>query len=164
MGVEVTIVELPAGSPWWRDGGLATLTALRPGLDAESLHRVVVDGAGEGLRYHGAVAGGRCQGVVGWRTMTTTVLGRSVYVDDLVVDPASRSAGIGRALLVFVADEAARLGAAALTLDSNVDRVHAHRFYFRERLHIAAFHFIRPLSTEPPTTSKPLPAAHKLCS
>jgi GNAT superfamily N-acetyltransferase len=96
--------------------------------------------------------------------MTTTVLGRSVYVDDLVVDPASRSAGIGRALLVFVADEAARLGAAALTLDSNVDRVHAHRFYFRERLHIAAFHFIRPLSTEPPTTSKPLPAAHKLCS
>jgi GNAT superfamily N-acetyltransferase len=164
MGVEVTIVELPAGSGWWRGGGLATLTALRPVLHAESLHRVLVDGAGEGLRYHGAVDGGRCQGVVGWRTMTTTVLGRSVDVDDLVVDPASRSAGIGRALLAFVADEAARLGAAALTLDSNVDRVDAHRFYFRERLHIAAFHFIRPLSTEPPTTSKPLPTAHKLCS
>jgi hypothetical protein len=62
MGVDVTIVELPAGSPWWRQGGLETLTELRPGLDGETLHRVLVGGAAEGLRYHGAVVGGRCQG------------------------------------------------------------------------------------------------------
>ena len=68
MGVEVTIVELPAGSPWWRDGGLATLTVLRPGLDAESLHRVLVDGPARGCAttvpwpvaaVRGSSAGGR---------------------------------------------------------------------------------------------------------
>jgi GNAT superfamily N-acetyltransferase len=45
-------------------------------------------------------------------------VGRCAYVDDLVVDPQSRSAGIGSTLLAFVADEAFRLGAAALTLDA----------------------------------------------
>jgi GNAT superfamily N-acetyltransferase len=150
MGIEVTIVELPAGSPWWQQGGLDTLRMLRPGLEEALLQRVLVEGAREGLRYHGAVVGGRCQGVAGWRMMTTTVFGRCAYVDDLVVDAASRSAGIGRRLLAFVADEAARLGAAALTLDSAVHRAAAHRFYFRERLHVAAFHFIRQLQGTPP--------------
>ena len=145
MGVDVTIVELPAGSPWWQQGGLQTLTELRPGLDLESLHQVLVDGAGEGLRYHGAVVDGRCQGVAGWRMMTTTVFGRCAYVDDLVVDERSRSTGIGRALLAFVGDEAAKLGATALTLDSAVHRAGAHRFYFRERMQVAAFHFVRLL-------------------
>ncbi len=150
MGIEVTIVELPAGSSWWQQGGLDTLRVLRPGLEEASLHRVLVEGAREGLRYHGAVVSGRCQGVAGWRMMTTTVFGRCAYVDDLVVDPESRSAGIGRTLLAFVADEAARLGAAALTLDSAVHRAAAHRFYFRERLHVAAFHFVRQLQATPP--------------
>ena len=48
MGVDVTIVELPAGSPWWRNGGPATLTSLRPGLDEASLRRTPVEGAAEG--------------------------------------------------------------------------------------------------------------------
>lgn len=150
MGVEVTIVELPAGSSWWQQGGLDTLRVLRPGLEEESLDRVLVEGAREGLRYHGAVVSGRCMGVAGWRMMTTTVFGRCAYVDDLVVDPESRSVGIGRTLLAFVADEAARLGAAALTLDSAVHRAAAHRFYFRERLDVAAFHFVRQLQATPP--------------
>jgi GNAT superfamily N-acetyltransferase len=150
MGVDVTVVELPAGSPWWQQGGLDTLRLLRPGLDEALLHQVLVEGAGEGLRYHGAVASGRCLGVAGWRMKTTTVFGRCAYVDDLVVDAASRSAGIGRTLLAFVADEATRLGAAALTLDSAVHRAGAHRFYFREGLQVAAFHFWRQLQATPP--------------
>jgi GNAT superfamily N-acetyltransferase len=151
MSTGITIVELPAGSPWWQRGGLTTLTALRPALDEESLHRVLVDGADEGLRYHGAVVDDHCVGIAGWRILTTTVFGRSAYIDDLVVDPESRSAGIGRALLDFVAGDAAARGAVALTLDSAVHRVGAHRFYFRERLHVAAFHFVRDLT--PPQRS-----------
>jgi GNAT superfamily N-acetyltransferase len=131
-------------------GGLATLTALRPGLDETALRRVLVDGAGEGLRYHGAVAADRCLGVAGWRMMTTTVFGRCAYVDDLVVDASSRSEGIGRALPGFVAEEARTLGAAALRLDSAVQRTEAHRFYFRERLHVAAFHFLLRLQDAAP--------------
>jgi GNAT superfamily N-acetyltransferase len=150
MGIEVSIVELPAGASWWRQGGLDTLRALRPGLEDAELQRVLVEGAREGLRYHGAVVNGRCVGVAGWRMMTTTVFGRCAYVDDLVVDPASRSAGIGRTLLAAVTEEAVRLGAAALTLDSALHRADAHRFYFRERLHVAAFHFVSQLQAVPP--------------
>jgi GNAT superfamily N-acetyltransferase len=143
MGTGITIVELLAGSSWWQRGGLATLTALRPALDDESLHRVLVESADEGLRYHGAVVDDRCVGVAGWRMLTTTAFGRCAYIDDLVVDPESRSAGVGRALLAFVADAAAARGAVALRLDSAVHRADAHRFYFRERMHVAAFHFVR---------------------
>lgn len=145
MGTEITIVELPAGSSWWQQGGLATLTTLRPALDAQSLRRVLAEGADEGLRYHGAVVASRCVGVAGWRMLTTTAFGRCAYIDDLVVDPESRSAGVGRDLLAFVADEAAARGAVALRLDSAVHRAEAHRFYFRERMHVAAFHFLRRL-------------------
>jgi hypothetical protein len=51
-----------------------------------------------------------------------------------------------------VAEEAARLGAVALTLDSGVQRAAAHWFYFRERMQVMAFHFARGLqAAEPPT-------------
>ena len=145
MGTGITIVELPAGSSWWQHGGLTTLVALRPALDEESLLRVLAEGADAGLRYHGAVVDSRCVGVAGWRMLTNTAFGRCAYIEDLVVDPVSRSAGVGRALLAFVTDEAVARGAAALRLDSAVHRAEAHRFYFRERMHVAAFHFLRRL-------------------
>lgn len=59
--------------------------------------------------------------------------GRRVWVEDLAVDPAQRSLGIGKRLL----DEAKRWardrGATHLELDSGVARTDAHRFYDREQ-------------------------------
>ena len=59
--------------------------------------------------------------------------GQRAWVEDLAVDPARRSAGIGKALLDAAKDWAAARGATHLELDSGDGRLDAHRFYERER-------------------------------
>ena len=59
--------------------------------------------------------------------------GYRAWVEDLAVDPARRSQGIGRRLLEAAKDWARERGATHLELDSGEARVDAHRFYERER-------------------------------
>lgn len=74
-----------------------------------------------------------------WRVIENTADGRRLYVDDLVSAEASRSQGAGKMMLAWLEQTATALGCAALTLDSGVQRQRAHRFYFREGMHIASF-------------------------
>jgi hypothetical protein len=48
-------------------------------------------------------------------------------------------------LLAELARRAAAAGCSVLDLDSGVQRHDAHRFYFREAMHISSYHFMRPL-------------------
>jgi GNAT superfamily N-acetyltransferase len=59
--------------------------------------------------------------------------GRRAWVEDLAVDPARRSTGIGKALLDAAKDWARERGASHLELDSAEVRADAHRFYDREQ-------------------------------
>ena len=85
--------------------------------------------------------------VAGYRYHEKLFSGRTLYVDDLVTDSAERSRGFGAKLLNWLADEARTRGCALLELDSGVQRFDAHRFYFRERMHVSAYHFVVPLKT-----------------
>lgn len=67
--------------------------------------------------------------------------GYVLYVDDLVTDADTRSGGYGAALLAWLEDYACQVGCDVLDLDSGVQRFLAHRFYFREGMHIYAYHF-----------------------
>jgi GNAT superfamily N-acetyltransferase len=58
--------------------------------------------------------------------------GRRAWVEDLAVDPARRSEGIGKRLLDAAKDWARERRATHLELDSGVARADAHRFYERE--------------------------------
>lgn len=84
--------------------------------------------------------------VAGYRFQDKLFSGLNLYVDDLVTDDSQRSRGYGRALLAWLRDEARRRGCVQLELDSGVQRTDAHRFYFRERMHISAYHFVTSLS------------------
>jgi GNAT superfamily N-acetyltransferase len=59
--------------------------------------------------------------------------GPRCWVEDLAVDPARRSEGVGKALLGRAQAWAAERGATHLELDSGEARADAHRFYERER-------------------------------
>jgi GNAT superfamily N-acetyltransferase len=59
--------------------------------------------------------------------------GRRAWVEDLAVDDARRSQGIGKALLDAAKDWARERGASHLELDSAEVRAGAHRFYEREQ-------------------------------
>lgn len=68
--------------------------------------------------------------------------GRFLYVDDLVTLAEHRSKGYGATLLSWLRQQAAKEGCAQMHLDSGTQRQQAHRFYEREGMAMASFHFV----------------------
>lgn len=93
--------------------------------------------------YHLAAlyADGIVRAVAGYRFIEMLYCGRILYVDDLNTDEQARSQGYGQALMGWLKAEALEHDCGQLHLDSGVQRESAHRFYFRERLTINAYHF-----------------------
>lgn len=69
----------------------------------------------------------------GYQDMHSVRFGYRAWVEDLAIDPARRSEGIGKRLLDAAKDWARERGATHLELDSAETRADAHRFYERER-------------------------------
>ncbi len=79
--------------------------------------------------------------VAGFRIGENLAWGRFLYVDDLVTLSEQRSKGYGADLLSWLKDEAAKKGCEQIHLDSGIQRKEAHRFYEREGMSVASFHF-----------------------
>lgn len=88
---------------------------------------------------------GRVVGVCVFRVLEKTSSGREITCDDLVTDESGRSRGAGRAMVAFLERAGREAGCQRLSLDSGTHRTAAHRFYFRERFVISAFHFVKDL-------------------
>ena len=84
---------------------------------------------------------GRVRCVAGFRITECLHSGRYCYVDDLITDASSRSAGHGGLLFDWLVKHAREKNCNALTLDSGVHRFRAHRFYLTKRMDIVAYHF-----------------------
>jgi GNAT superfamily N-acetyltransferase len=134
------IVDLPPGDPRLPEAW-AVMAHLRTHRSAEEMDATYAASVDAGYRVTGVFEDGRCTAVAGWRLGHNLHLGRHLYVEDLVTDPRLRSRGHGRALLGHLREVARAEGCAALHLDSGVQRHDAHRFYFREGMHISSHHF-----------------------
>jgi GNAT superfamily N-acetyltransferase len=101
----------------------------------------------EGYRLVGAFEDDEVVAVAGFRSGNNLAWGRFLYVDDLATRREFRRRGYGRALLVWLGGEAARLGCEQVHLDSGVgfDRAEAHRVYLNAGFVISAHHFARRL-------------------
>lgn len=100
--------------------------------------------AGYRLAYVQAVNG--VVAVAGFRLGENLAWGRFLYVDDLVTLAAHRSKGYGAQLLSWLKEQAAKDGCEQMHLDSGVQRKEAHRFYEREGMAMASFHFVEKLA------------------
>jgi len=147
----VTIERIDAAGRMVASGDVAMLAegealhrAFRPAMNADyAAHMAEMFGEGAGLvqlKDDGAV-----RALAVWRAFHTTYCGYRLEVDDLVTDETQRSKGYGATLLAFVEAKARAMGCDTLTLNSGTHRTRAHRFYFREGLHIQAFHFTKDL-------------------
>lgn len=118
---------------------------LRPHLSEEEF----VSAAGRmhdgGYRLVVAYDGETPVGAAGFRVQEFLAHGQHLYVDDLVTSEGARSGGVGKAMLDWLEAEAESSGCASIQLDSGVQRKDAHRFYFRERMTIASYHFTKEL-------------------
>jgi GNAT superfamily N-acetyltransferase len=139
------IVDYEPGDPRLEKDVLPVLLQLREHLTPESLEAIYREGHPQGLRFTAVYDDDDCVAVAGWRINATTFAGRKLYVDDLVTSGSERSRGFGKALLGELARRAEAAGCSIIDLDSGVHRPDAHRFYFRERMQIAGFHFTRRL-------------------
>ena len=117
---------------------------LRPQIPADYVARLTKVFA-NGARMALVVNNGEVLCVAVWRLIENTYEGRRLYVDDLVSDESRRSQGAGKMMLEWLAAKATLLGCDALALDSGVQRERAHRFYFREGMHISSFSFRKTL-------------------
>lgn len=79
--------------------------------------------------------------IAGFRILEMLANGRFLYVDDLVSDDSERSKGYGKSLMNWLTDYARSQSCISLQLDSGTHRARAHRFYFRQGMAIASFHF-----------------------
>jgi GNAT superfamily N-acetyltransferase len=121
---------------------LPVLLQLRPHLTADALVAAVQRMEAHGFRLvFASDEEGEVRAVAGYRVTEMLRTGLMLEVDDLVTDATGRSRGYGRALLDWLRAEARALGCSVLELDSGVQRHAAHRFYFREGMHILGYHF-----------------------
>lgn len=99
----------------------------------------------QGFRMAYLEDAGEVVAVAGFRISEILASGRTMYIDDLVTDEARRSRGYGKALLDWLEQEARAQGCETLSLDSGTHRQEAHAFYFRERMRVSSFHFVKKL-------------------
>lgn len=120
---------------------------LRPHLtDASAFIAQVSQQQAQGYRLLAAIESDRIVGLAGYRTITNLLYGRFIYVDDLVVDRALHSSGIGAQLLDAVREIARDAKADHFVLDTGLHMPRAQRFYFRQGLLARGMHFVEPLA------------------
>ena len=125
------------------------MVQLRPHLaDADELVTRVARQRAAGYRILAAWRDGVPVGLAGYRIEENLIHGRFVYVDDLVTAEADRRHRIGARLLDAVAAEGCRLGCGRLVLDTALDNVLGHRFYYRRGLLARALRFSREIAPE----------------
>lgn len=84
--------------------------------------------------------------LAGYRLEETLIRGRFIYVDDLVTAENERGGGLGARLLDAVAEIGREADCSGLVLDTALDNVLAHRFYYRQGMLARALRFSRPIA------------------
>jgi len=123
----------------WLECAARVHRQLRPHLPADytsKMSRVLAD-----ARMALAVDGDEVLGLAVYRWHENTYDDVKFYIDDLVIDEAHRSIGVGHALIEYLESVAHGLKASGLVLDSGMHRTRAHKFYFREGFVISSFNF-----------------------
>ncbi len=118
---------------------------LRPHIGADDFLAQVRRQQAAGYRLACVEAQGEVVAVAGFRLGENLAWGRFLYVDDLVTLASRRSEGHGARLLDWLRDYGRREGCAQLHLDSGLQRTDAHRFYLREGMTKASYHFAEAL-------------------
>jgi GNAT superfamily N-acetyltransferase len=142
----VSVTDATGGivEPVWLARAESVHRQLRPMLPPRYIERLGQVFANGG-RMTLVVEDDAVRGVALWRLVENTYEGRRLYVDDLVSDEAYRSQGVGNRLLGWLEEQARSLACDVLALDSGVQRQQAHRFYFRNGMHIPSFCFRKAL-------------------
>ncbi|OUS11994.1 GNAT family N-acetyltransferase [Gammaproteobacteria bacterium 53_120_T64] len=124
----------------------AVLAELRPHLQRGDFLTTLRAMAEDGYKLAYIAEQGGVVAVADYRIDSNVLMGKPLYVDDLVTTEQARSGGCGQRLLSWLREQAKAEACQVLHLDSGTQRPDAHRFYFREGMNIASFHFSQRLN------------------
>ena len=135
---ELTTEELPTILP--------LIEQLNPHADPAELRRklsVMIP-----LNYHciGAYLDGVLIGVSGFWLGTRFWSGEYIDIDNVIVDEAHRSQGIGEQMIAWLEHYGTQRGCKMAMLDCYVTKHAAHRFYIRQGYDILGYHFTKTLN------------------
>jgi len=114
---------------------------LRPHLDQQQFLALIPKITNEGYRLAYILGDSAVVAAAGFRVGHNLFMGKNLYVDDLVTLKSERSKGYGETLINYLRKLAIEEGCHKLHLDSGTHRGEAHKFYFRQGLTIASYHF-----------------------
>ena len=118
---------------------------LRTHIERDDYTQQVLMQIGEGYRLIAVEVEGVLCALAGFRISTNLFMGKNLYVDDLITDSECRSLGHGKLMTDFLEHLAREEHCTMLHLDSGTHRHDTHRFYFREGMNIASYHFSKAL-------------------
>jgi GNAT superfamily N-acetyltransferase len=123
------------------------LAHLNPGVPGDVLKQRFETILSEHPHYHafGAFLDGKLSALAGVWIATKIWCGKYLELDNLVVDPALRSSGLGTALIRHLEGLARDEGCNLAVLDSYTSNHSSHRLYHRLGFEIWGFHFVKPL-------------------
>jgi GNAT superfamily N-acetyltransferase len=113
---QLTIAELT--TPEAIAESFSLMSLLRPRVTARTYVAEVEHQRREGYRLFAARDGGVIVGLIGIRHSHTLARGEHVFVDDLVTAEAQRGTGIGRQLMLWLAEFTRTLPCPLIALDS----------------------------------------------
>jgi len=124
---------------------LPLVQVLNPGVTLDVLAQRLQDMTAKEYQCAAAFVDDCCIGVAGIWLRTRFWCGRYLDVDNVIVDPRYRGAGIGQQLMDWVESYAHREGCEIMVLDAYVTNHPAHRFYQRNGYQIVGHHFVKSL-------------------
>lgn len=121
------------------------MSELRTHLEKEEFVPLIRHMESEGYRLVYHEEDDQVVAVAGYRIYTNLILGKNMYVDDLVTTRQSRSKGNGAKLIDWLREKAKSSGCKYFHLDSGTERHRAHKFYVSQGFKVSAFHFTEGL-------------------
>ena len=123
----------------------AVMQELRPHLQEHTFVETVCELQKGGYKLAFVEEESRVVALAGYRIAHNLFMGKHLYVDDLVTSASQRSKGYGELLIQWLREQALSSQCQYFHLDSGTHRHDAHRFYFRQGLSIASYHFSETL-------------------
>ena len=124
---------------------LHLITQLTSAITLEKYSDMLDDMLAHGYRQIGVFDGDKCVALSGFWISTKIYSGKYVELDNVVVDKAYRSQGLGKLMCDWILEEAKDKGCKTAMLDAYIENEGAHTFYEREGFFKRGYHFIKHL-------------------
>ena len=121
------------------------MAVLRPHLTKVEFPNQINRQMQQGYRLLALKDSGCLNALLGYRPVENLIVGKFIYVDDLVTDSSQQRKGYASRLLDRVDEVAVETGCAAVQLDSGFQNLDAHRLYLNKGFQLSAHHFRKPL-------------------